>query len=189
MEHLDFPSLGEPAPIELANTWYEGSDETHDFLAPSGALAAWFVQVLPVPHYRPAVVDDAHLAEFLRFRDAVRALVVARVDSTPPPMWALDLVNRAASSSPPIVQLEWCDDGPVAVVSAASNETNAAMGHLASGTINLLAAVERAALARCAAEDCSMLFVRTHGRRRFCNDDCSHRERQARYDRRRRAEP
>jgi predicted RNA-binding Zn ribbon-like protein len=55
---------------------------------------------------------------------------------------------------------------------------------LATGCIELLTGADRQGLRRCEGPGCSLLFVQQHGRRRFCHESCSHRDRQQRYARR-----
>jgi hypothetical protein len=65
---------------------------------------------------------------------------------------------------------------------SSSTGTTRLLAELATETIGL--ATDGSVLARCDGEDCRMLFVRQHGRRRFCHSSCSQRARQARYQQR-----
>jgi predicted RNA-binding Zn ribbon-like protein len=56
------------------------------------------------------------------------------------------------------------------------------LGALAHDLMDVLANPAR--LLVCANDDCSMLFVQHHHRRRWCHDGCGHRHRQAAYYRR-----
>ncbi len=182
MDVAELPILGEVAPVELANTAYGVGDEAVDFLAGPSAVAAWLgIVAPPVPSLE---VDGGGAGELVELRDAVRSLLEARVDGVRPTQSELDVVERHATAAPVVTRLEW-GDRPELVVEPGAPGLCGVLGWLAVGVIELVAGSAGDALARCEAPDCTMLFVRHHGRRRFCHESCSHRTRQARYERRR----
>jgi predicted RNA-binding Zn ribbon-like protein len=63
------------------------------------------------------------------------------------------------------------------------------LADLAESAIAILAGSGAGPIAVCANDDCSMLFVRQHHRRRWCHNSCGHRHRQAAYARRLREGP
>ncbi|MEO1061154.1 MAG: CGNR zinc finger domain-containing protein [Actinomycetota bacterium] len=186
---FEFPSLGEPLPIELANTRYVEGDEVVDFLAPTGASEAWFAQLPTAAGIGPlGPIDDDGRALLAELRDAVRALIDAVVDGVVPAADDVAVVNTRAGTGAPIAgELTWSAEvGGFAVEpGAADGDLDAALARLALDTIALLTGPDAGRLRRCAAPDCRMLFVRHHHRRRWCHESCGHRLRQARYYRRR----
>ena len=168
---MEFPILGtEPLAVELANTLY---GEGEDFLRTRELVGEWFALV-----GLPAV--DALRARALR--NGVHRLFTAAVDGTTPDRADVEVVN--GFTTPTRLELRWSADGPVARHRDPTTGGTAVLGWIAACAIELLAGPD--ALRRCTAPGCSMFFVRDHPRRRWCNPSCGHRDRQARYYRRRR---
>jgi predicted RNA-binding Zn ribbon-like protein len=119
-------------------------------------------------------------------RDRVRELVTAVVDDRPPDPAAVAGLNAAARAAPTTVELHWAPDGTRTRREVEhAHGSSAVLGRIAASAVELLAGATAGELRRCAAPDCWMLFVRTHPRRRWCHPSCGHRDRQARYYRRR----
>jgi predicted RNA-binding Zn ribbon-like protein len=168
---MDFPILGtEPLAVELANTLY-GDGE--DFLRSREWVAEWFTQV-------GEVSADAGRARTLR--DSVHRLFTAAVEGSTPDRADIAVVNSFVT--PTRLELDWPADGPVARHRDSASGGAAVLGRIAACTVELLAGPD--VLRRCTAPGCSMFFVRGHPRRRWCHPSCGHRDRQARYYRRRR---
>ncbi len=182
MDEVDLPLLGEPVPIELANTAYGVGDDAVDFLGEPAAAVAWLMLVGPPSPATTPSADELH--ELIELRDAVRVLLEARLNGGRPTRAALEVVDRHAGAAPVVRRLVWGDEPAVRVEPGAPG-FGGVLGWLAVGAIELVAGPAGDALAGCEAPDCTMLFVRHHGRRRFCHESCSHRTRQARYERRR----
>ena len=179
----DLPLLGEPAPVELANSLYGEGDERVDFLATPALARLWLDHAdLAVPF--PARLSRTDTDRLRALRDAVRRLVDQAVDGVALAPEAVEVVNRAARLAPRAAQLA---PGPAAGWVSAARGVDAALGALAHETVALLGGPDGARLRRCAAPDCGMAFVQQHRRRRWCHDSCGHRMRQAAYDRRRAA--
>jgi predicted RNA-binding Zn ribbon-like protein len=198
----DLPLLGEPAPVELANSLYGEGDERVDFLGTTALAHLWLAHAdlgAPLPR-RPGGADLARLRDL---RDAVRTLVVQAVDGDPPDREAVATLNRAARLAPrwPQLTVERAEQGdqgeqgrgaPVLRATVAdppagdggSARFDVGLAHLAHDAIALLGGEDAARLRRCAAPDCGMAFVQHHRRRRWCHESCGHRIRQARYHRR-----
>lgn len=167
---MEFPILGtEPLAVELANTLYG----REDFLRTREQVDQWFAQV-----GQPAV--DAVRARTLR--DAVHRLFAAAVEGAAPDPEDVAVVNAFATPTRP--ELRWSADGPAVRHVDTATGGAAVLGRIASRAIDLLAGP--AVLRRCTAPGCSLFFVRDHPRRRWCNPGCGHRDRQARYYRRKR---
>lgn len=182
--------LDEPVAVELANTWYVDGDETFDFLAPPGAIGAWTRELPRSTGFgapgRP--LTDGEAADVIALRDAVRSLIEAVVDAGSPDPTEVALVNRWVDAGRPTsARLVWSVDEAVFVAATAPEtfDASALLGRLATSAVDLLTGPDARRLRRCDAPDCWMLFVRHHGRRRFCHESCGHRLRQARYERRR----
>ncbi|HEX6346269.1 CGNR zinc finger domain-containing protein [Umezawaea sp.] len=167
---MDFPILGtEPHAVELANTLHGGEDH----LRTRQRVDGWFARV-----GLPAV--DAGSARVLR--DAVHRLFTAAVAGVSPDRADVEVVN--GFSTPTRLELAWSASGPVARHRDTATGGAAVLGRIAARAIELLAGPD--ALRRCTAPGCSLFFVRNHPRRRWCHPSCGHRDRQARYHRRRR---
>ncbi len=168
---MEFPILGtEPLAVELANTLY-GDGE--DFLHAREWVDEWFAQL-----GQPSV--DAGRARALR--DSVHRLFTAAVEGVTPDRGDVEVVN--AFTTPTRLELDWSAGGPVARHRDTATGGAAVLGRIAACSIELLAGPD--ALRRCTAPGCSMFFVRNHPRRRWCHPSCGHRDRQARYYRRKR---
>jgi predicted RNA-binding Zn ribbon-like protein len=169
---MEFPILGtEPLAVELANTLYGGED----FLRTREWVDAWFAQV-----GQPAV--DTVRARALR--DGVHRLFTAAVNGTTPDRADVRIVN--GFTTPTRLELDWSGAGPVARHRDSATGGALVLGRMAACAIELLAGPD--VLRRCTAPGCSMFFVRDHPRRRWCDPSCGHRDRQARYYRRRRSQ-
>lgn len=166
----DLPLLGEPPAIELANTWYGAGPSAHDFLGDAEVARRWASWVVG----GDALVDVAALVEL---RDAVRALIVARIDGSPLDPAAVRVVNRHAAEACASIRLRV--DG--AAASSAVSFRGGAAARVATSCVEVLTGPDP--IRRCEGPGCTMFFVQGHGRRRFCYEGCSHRARQRRYAR------
>lgn len=173
MESEEFPILGEPPGIELANTLYGAGDETVDFLATPVQARAWATLVTGT-----APVDDVPALRELR--DAVWLLVAAHAAGRPLSRRAIGTLNRHAAAGCAVAMLQRDARGGV---SAAVRFRGAAAlrARLATSCIEVLTGPHP--IHRCEGDGCGLFFVQHHGRRRFCHDGCSHRARQQRYRR------
>lgn len=179
MDEPEFPVLGtEPLPVEFANTRYDGTD----FLGTAGWVDLWFARM--GGDRVTAMGADARRVRVLR--DGVREVLAAAVDGRPADREALDEVNRAASAAPTTLRLDQAADGTLTTRSIdTTTGATAVLGRLATCCIELVAGPAAGNLRRCDGPGCSLFFVKDHPRRRFCHPSCGHRDRQARYYRRR----
>lgn len=175
MNDSDLPILGtEPLVVEFANTLYGAED----FLGTAELAALWFTTA------GAAAARDT--AEARALRDSVHALFTATVTATAPPEAAIAHVNAAAAAAPTSPQLIRQPNGTVVAGSRMSATGDIALlGDLATACIDLLTDDRARVLRRCEALDCCLFFVQHHPRRRYCHESCAHRDRQARYYRRR----
>ncbi|MEU4420268.1 CGNR zinc finger domain-containing protein [Actinoplanes sp. NPDC024001] len=175
MLDVELPILGtEPLVVEFANTLY--GDE--DFLGTPELARLWFTAAGTA-----APLDTAAAAAL---RDSIHALFAATVTAAPPPAAAIEQVNAAAAQAPTFPRLI---QQPAGALVAARQDTATGdavlLGSLAAACIALLTDDRARLLRRCESPDCCLFFVQHHPRRRYCHDSCAHRDRQARYYRRR----
>ncbi len=177
MDELELPILGtEPLVVEFANTLHGD-----DFLGTDELAALWCAAVGAPP------VRDAAAARALR--DGVLALFTAAVTGTAPPAAAIAEVNAAAERAPTYPRLHRTPGGPLVADRPGTATGDAALlGGLAGACIELLTDGRARLLRRCETPDCCLFFVQRHPRRRYCDESCAHRDRQARYYRRSRSD-
>lgn len=173
MSDVEFPILGEPPGIELANTWYGSGADAIDFLADPGHARAWVAAVAG-----PSTVDDLDALRALR--DAVRRLVVARATGRPLDRRAIGILNRHAAAACASATLRMDTRGAL-TAAVHFRGPGTVRARLATSCIEVLTGPHP--VARCEGAGCGLFFVQHHGRRRFCHDGCSHRARQLRYRR------
>lgn len=175
MENRELPILGtEPLVVEFANTRYGELD----FLGPAELAALWFTTVGLPPAHDPAASRA--------LRDSIHALFTATVRAAAPPATAIARVNAAAARAPTSPQFVRHPTGALGVGRRGTATGDAALlGDLATACIELLTDDRARLLRRCAGPECCLFFVQHHPRRRYCHESCAHRDRQARYYRRR----
>ncbi|MEV4139390.1 ABATE domain-containing protein [Dactylosporangium sp. NPDC049742] len=175
MHDVELPILGtEPLVVEFANTLHGGED----FLGTAELSRLWFTTAGARPP------RDAAAARALR--DSVHALFTAAVTGTAPPAAAIAHVNTAAAQAPTYPHLVRRPTGELVADSRGAATGDAALlGSLAAACAGLLTDGPARLLRRCETPDCCLFFVQHHPRRRYCHESCAHRDRQARYYRRR----
>jgi predicted RNA-binding Zn ribbon-like protein len=180
----EFPVLGEPVSIELANTLYVDVDGVVDFLATPALAHAWFASSPTASSLRrPSRWTLDQLEQLWHVRDAVAEICRATVDGRTPPSAAVASVNGATERAPRAAQLAWTADGPTIIDRViAGSALDHVLAAFADDLVDVLRDPER--LLVCANVDCQVLFVKQHHRRRWCHDGCGHRHRQAAYYRR-----
>ncbi|GAA2360624.1 CGNR zinc finger domain-containing protein [Nonomuraea africana] len=177
------PLLGEPLPIELANTAYAVRGRPREGLPSAEHLAAWLESVrsrLPLPLPSELVVTEADLASARELRASVRALAEAAVTGAAPPARALATLNERSRSAPRWRELRW-DGRPVALTHAAAPPVAAALSAVAEAAVDLFAGPGLAALRACQGPGCVLFFVKDHPRREWCSAGCGSRARAARH--------
>jgi predicted RNA-binding Zn ribbon-like protein len=178
VDDAELPILGtEPLVVEFANTLY--GDE--DFLGTTELATLWFTTAGAHP------ARDTAAARALR--DSVRTLFGATVTGVAPPAAAIRHVNETAARAPTSPQMAWQSTGALVASSRRETATGdaALLGGLATACIELLTGGRARLLRRCEGPGCCLFFVQHHPRRRYCHESCAHRDRQARYYRRRTA--
>jgi predicted RNA-binding Zn ribbon-like protein len=124
--------------------------------------------------------DD--VAAFARLRDAIRELLLARIEARAADPAAVSLVNLIAAEAPTVPRLEWNADGPRSTRDGLGVRGLALAGAvIAADTIALVVEPEGAELRACAAPRCVRLLLRDHPRRHWCSTRCGDRVRASRY--------
>jgi predicted RNA-binding Zn ribbon-like protein len=175
MDDVELPILGtEPLVVEFANTLH--GDE--DFLGTAELAGLWWTTAGAPP------ARDTAAARSLR--DSIHALFTAAVTATAPPAAAVAHLNAIAAQAPQYPQLVRQPTGALVLDRRGTATGDAALlGRLATAGIELLTDERARLLRRCETADCCLFFVQGHARRRYCHESCAHRDRQARYYRRR----
>ncbi|MFF4654434.1 CGNR zinc finger domain-containing protein [Streptomyces sp. NPDC001381] len=179
------PLTGEPLALDLVNT----RPAAGDLLATPSDLRAWWVlEADRLAEAVPQEVTDADLAAVRAVRDHVaRALDRVR-RGDPPPAADLAALNEAQRAAPAIDELAW-DGSAVAVTRRREGSPGRRLAaRLAEAAAALLADPAVTAIRECEADDCVMLFLAAHPRRRWCSASrCGNRVRVARHYQRHRA--
>ncbi|WP_433162381.1 CGNR zinc finger domain-containing protein [Kribbella sp. CA-247076] len=179
---MEYPLLGtEPLVVEFANTWYD--DGAVDYLATPELVRGWFQAYGDLHTVDVDRVPARDATRVRELRDHIHRVLSAVADGEHPGPDAIAALNDCAALAYSSVQLSWPTGGqPAAATDSATSGTTRLLAALASEAIELAAGERR--IGRCEGPGCRMLFVRMHGRRRFCHASCSQRGRQARYYRR-----
>ncbi|MEU6739368.1 CGNR zinc finger domain-containing protein [Streptosporangium sandarakinum] len=181
------PLTGEPLALDLINT----CTAVGDLLATPADLRAWLgLQADRFGEARELVTADLTAADLAAVRDlrdrAARVLDHVRRGERPPAD-DLDALNRAQRAAPAVAALTWDGAAVTAVRRRAGTSVDRLTAWLAEAAAELLADPAVTEVRRCAADDCVMLFLPSHPRRRWCSAArCGNRARVARHYRRHR---
>jgi len=180
----EYPIIGEPLPVEFANTLYSAGGQTIDFLTSPEAIRQWFT--LAASHVDlPTDVRQSDADSVRDLRNTIHALLVTLAGGRTPDAGSTAILNRYAAKGPWFLQL---NVGSATVTRRhAVKAIDALLGRIANDTIDLVAGPSRVLLRQCSGPGCEMLFVKNHHKRRWCHQSCGHRARQAEYYRRKRA--
>ncbi|MGH9157400.1 MAG: CGNR zinc finger domain-containing protein [Acidimicrobiales bacterium] len=183
------PIIGEPLPIELANTRYAVRGQPRDGLLTPEHLATWLRDCRGKPR---TILGDADLLGVTgsdlgvarQLRDAVHEILAAVVSGNEPPQRAVAALNRVARSVPRWPQLRW-GEPPQSDSDARSRPVAAALAEIAGAAIDLVTGPHRSLIRACRAPGCVLFFIQSHPRRTWCSEGCGNRARVARYQARR----
>jgi predicted RNA-binding Zn ribbon-like protein len=185
--HPLFRLLGEPLAVDLVNTLIAPTFGG-DLVATPGQVVEWLraeADRLPADALEPPEVE-----RLAALRHALRALFDAALDGTAPPPAPLRTVNAASLAATPYVELDWtAGGGPQAHARGGLGQGGdpgiLLLAEIARSGIQLLGGSDRNRLRRCEGPDCTLLFVATNRRRRWCAPHlCGNRVRVARHHRR-----
>jgi predicted RNA-binding Zn ribbon-like protein len=189
------PLIGEPLPVEFANTLYLRPGHETDFLSSSPWIVAWFDRVATEsPSPIPRQLTEVRSGEIRAVRNAMHgvlsAVTLARSSgrrlALPP--GAVGKLNETAGQVRCRYRLSWNEgENPSVDVMPIGRGFDVACSYLAIECLSFIAGPDLDRVQRCDGPDCPMFFVQKHHKRRFCQEGCAHRARQARYYRAQRA--
>ncbi|BBZ77548.1 hypothetical protein MANY_28850 [Mycolicibacterium anyangense] len=184
-----FVVAGEPLAVDLADTLITVHSPPTDLLADEQTCRLWWeLQADRLPPGAPAPPLDATIA----VRAAIRGILDARLAGVPPGDAAVDQVNQILARVPSTRQLVHAASGWSIVTSrhaSAERPYDLALAAVADSLADLLVSPAADRLRQCQNPVCSMLFVATDARRKFCTQNiCANRTRVARHYRRHRAD-
>ncbi|MBB3750013.1 putative RNA-binding Zn ribbon-like protein [Mycolicibacterium sp. BK634] len=173
---------GEPLAVDLADTIITSTDPATDLLPDEATCRLWWgLQQDRLP-------DEAAtptLAVTVELRSAVRELLDAQVAVTVPDPAAVAYVNEVAARVSATRRLEHTRSGWTTVTAhhaTANRRYDIALGAVTDSLMDLLTGPAHDRLRRCQNPVCSMLFVASDARRRFCTQNiCANRTRVARH--------
>jgi len=178
------PLIGEPLALDLINTRPAEPGGRRDLIDTPRQLAAWLAAEadrLPA-HARGLEPGPADLAALHAVREHAEAAVRALLRGTEPPRSALRGLTEAQRAASPIRELTWDGSAVTADLRRAGPAGTVLAAVFAEETADLLTGPGAAKVRECEADDCLMLFLPAHPRRRWCSPTrCGNRARVARY--------
>ncbi|GII01522.1 hypothetical protein Pta02_35300 [Planobispora takensis] len=187
------PLTGEPLALDLVNTRPRTPQGPVDLLADPEGLRSW----LTLQRDRlPGLTEDeisALTPSDLSAVHAVRGHAAAAIERARrgerPPGAALRGLNRAQGAAPAVRELSWDGTSVTAATRRPGTPGARLTALLAEAVAALLTDPAITRVRGCEADDCVMLFLPAHPRRRWCSAArCGNRARVARYYRRHRPE-
>jgi predicted RNA-binding Zn ribbon-like protein len=186
------PLTGEPLALDLVNTRAHTADGPLDLLGDVTQLRSWLVlqaDRLPEPASDTTLLSDADLAAVHAVREHVAVAVNAARQGEQPPTAALDGLNKALSAAPAVPRVGWGGTAVTLATHRSGTPGTRLAAQLAEEAAVLLADPAVRKVRPCEAEDCVMLFLPAHPRRRWCSAArCGNRTRVARYYQRHKAD-
>ncbi|MGM7697606.1 CGNR zinc finger domain-containing protein [Microbacterium sp. A84] len=152
-----FP-CGDPA-LDFVGTWQARRNESPaEKLGTPAGLDAWFVESTLAPDGTSPTAED--LAAAIELREAIYALVLARLERHDLPEDDMTTVNTYAAH-PPLLRVLHRDGRSKEGTSAA------ALSEIARGAIELVGGSEAGLLRECARPECTQVYIdRSRGQRR-----------------------
>ncbi|TDC25987.1 zf-CGNR multi-domain protein [Streptomyces sp. 8K308] len=181
------PLTGEALALDLVNTRPVGAHGRVDLLATPRQLSDWLTLEEDRLHgeARGTAPTRADLAPLHAVRAHTEAAVRALLNGTQPPGTALRGLTEAQRSAPPVRELGWDGTAVTAVPRRTGPLGTRLAALLAEDAAELLSAPTISRLKECEADDCVLVFLPSHPRRRWCSPTrCGNRTRVARYYRR-----
>jgi predicted RNA-binding Zn ribbon-like protein len=176
------PLTGEPLALDLVNT----HPVAGDLLATPADLHRWlllqserFGEAAELAELEPGV-DGLEAVRDVRDHAAATLARVRRGER--PSADDLDALNRAQRLAPAALELAWGGTAVTATRRRAGTPAERLAAWLAEACAEFLAGPAVAKVRQCEAEDCVMLFLPAHPRRRWCSATrCGNRVRVARH--------
>lgn len=191
------PPTGEPLPLDLVNTRPLSGGSRTDLLGTPDRLAAWVARQGDRLGEETSRMDEdaeaagpalaeADLAPVHAVRDHTEAALRALMAGRRPPEAALRGLADAQRAAPAVRAPVWDGTAVVAPPRRTGPLGVRLAALLAESAAALLADPLVARVRECAADDCVLLFLPAHPRRRWCSPTrCGNRVRVARHYRRR----
>ncbi|WP_416561724.1 CGNR zinc finger domain-containing protein [Nocardia testacea] len=178
MNSAEFP-VGEPLALDLVNT----RPARGDLLNTPDRLADWLRQQADrLPENPPEHLTTEALRQVQQVRDHISTVLEALLNHRRPPEAALHGLAEAQSAAPAVRHLVWDGTALTATVRRTGTGGTRLAAALAEAAVELLADPAIARLKQCEADDCVLLFIPAHPRRRWCSPQrCGNRVRVARY--------
>jgi predicted RNA-binding Zn ribbon-like protein len=177
------PLTGEPLALDLVNTRPLSEHGRTDLLGTPEQLAAWLAME-PDLHaeVRDAEPIAADVAPVHAVRANVDAVLRALLTGVRPPKAALRGLTDAQRAAPATRELDWDGTAVTATTRRGGRLGVRLAARLAEAAADLLTDPGIKNLRQCEADDCVMLFLPAHPRRRWCSPTrCGNRARVARY--------
>lgn len=176
------PLTGEPLALDLVNT----HSSAGDLLATPAGLSSWLslqserFGEAAGPAHTELGADDLEAVREVRDH-AANALDRVRRGERPSAA-DLDALNRAQRVAPAVLELAWHGGAVTATRRRAGTPGERLAAWLAETCAEFLAGPAVTKVRQCAADDCVMLFLPAHPRRRWCSATrCGNRVRVARH--------
>lgn len=180
---------GEPLAVDLADTIITVQDPHIDLLPDEAACRGWW------DLQRDRLPDGAvppPLAATIELRRAIRDILDTQLTGAVPSAAAVGLINDVASRAAATRRLTQSSSGWGVLTqwnAPTDRPYDIALAVVADSLIDLLVGSALGRLRRCQNPACSMLFVASDARRKFCTQNiCANRTRVARHYRRHRAD-
>jgi predicted RNA-binding Zn ribbon-like protein len=175
------PLTGEPVALDLVNT----RPATGDLLGTLDGLRGWLeLQADRLPQGRELAVEltEADLTTIHAVREHIAQTVDRLRRGEPPAATALESLNGSQRTAPAVDELTW-NGTSITVVRRRTGTAGAQLAAwLAEAAAHLLADPAASMIRQCEADDCVMLFMSAHSRRRWCSATrCGNRVRVARH--------
>ncbi|WP_059017000.1 ABATE domain-containing protein [Mycobacterium sp. M26] len=184
-----FVVAGEPLAVDLADTIITAQNPPADLLANEATCRLWWeLQRDRLPQGAPLPPLDVTV----EIRGAVREILDAHLTGASPGRAAVEQINGILARVPATRQLVHNRSGwtvETARRASADRPYDLALAAVADSLTDLLVSPSVDRLRRCQNPACSMLFVASDARRKFCTQNiCANRTRVARHYRRHRAD-
>jgi predicted RNA-binding Zn ribbon-like protein len=178
------PAPGENRSVALAlvNTEIQARGERLDLLADGAALAEW-LRSHGLPTEPAVAIEPSDLEPVRELRGAIRLMFLACADGRPAAESVLSAINSASALASRVTRLSWKGDSPHSetVWPRDAGVLEIALASLAEDAIATALGPSGQQLRACEAHGCIRLFIRDHGRRRWCSRACGDRVRVARH--------
>lgn len=168
--------------LALVNTEIEARGERLELLSDGAALAQW-LRSRGLPTERAVAIEPSDLERVRELRGAVRLMFLACADGRRAAGSALSTINSASALASRVTRLSWKGDTPRSetVWPPDASALEIALASLAEDAIVTALGPSGRQLRACEAHGCIRLFIRDHGRRRWCSRACGDRVRVARH--------